>query len=121
MTSLCDDEDFAVPGYCPGCGTQALQLRGGKLLCEHRDCPTPDAAAKILSDPEIEHIVVVEDASWNMKHPLRERINDELLDCAVARMLRGMFEFGPVPVPDPGTYRVTPSGDDKKPWKWETL
>jgi hypothetical protein len=75
-----------VDGFCPACGRKGLNLRaGGLLVCVHPDCSAPDTAAKILSDPEIHHIVRFGDgdATFNAQHPLRERAGRSLLDCKI--------------------------------------
>lgn len=118
----------AVRGNCPVCGkaqliTQELSTPDGVVAyiwCANNFCARQNAVNEILSDPETEHIVTLEDDSWNMKHPLRERLDDELLHCAVAEALRNIYEYD-VPIPENGTYRVIPSNDDTKPWKWEKL
>lgn len=75
-----------IQGYCPACGNKSLHTysHDGFVICMHPDCPDQDAAGKILSDPEIHHIVRFdEDGYFNAKHPLRERIDGDLLDCTI--------------------------------------
>lgn len=113
-------------GHCPVCGeselvTQDLSTPDGLVAyvwCDNKFCARQNAVNEILSDPETEHIVTLTDDGWSMKHPLRERLDDELLDCLVARKIRQAFELGG-PVPEPGTYRVVPSTNDREPWEWE--
>lgn len=71
--------------FCPACGDDNLRRKqDGRLVCTHPRCPDIDAAHKVLSDSEIHHIVRFdEDGYYNAKHPLRERIGDELLTCAI--------------------------------------
>lgn len=74
---------------CPACGSTlyvdvpigVLQV---DLICRNKNCPQPDAATKILSDPEIEHIVRFDEQGYfNAQHPLRERADGALLDCVI--------------------------------------
>lgn len=73
--------------YCPACGAQQLNAGNGgtSFTCMNREtCPDRYAAAKVLADPETEHVVRFDAAGYfNAKHPLRERIGDALLDCAI--------------------------------------
>lgn len=71
-----------VEGHCPMCGGK-LGLVGNALACIGVDCPRPTAAAEILADTEIEHILVLEVASFSLRHPLRERLDSVLLTCEV--------------------------------------
>ena len=102
-----------VAGFCPACGGQLDVTSAGVIICRKHGCPDPAAAAKILADTEREHIVVVaEDGGWSCKHPLRERIGDELLGC---ELWQQMADGRPLPV---GRYRVQVSEDG---WEWEAL
>lgn len=82
---------IAVDGFCPVCGKRSLDvevslLRGPTptLQCSYPDCPDPLGITKILADPEIHHIVRFDEHGFfNVKHPLRERISGELLDCTI--------------------------------------
>jgi hypothetical protein len=54
------------------------------LQCMNGECPNPSAAQQLLSDNETEHIVRFNERGFfNVKHPLRERIDGELLDCPI--------------------------------------
>jgi hypothetical protein len=73
-------------GFCPmGCGeTLAVTYVGEgrpEITCRHVLCPCPDAVARILADPETEHIVDLQPDGYSVKHPLAERLNDYLLHC----------------------------------------
>ena len=76
-----------IDGYCPvGCGRtlRAEENRAvNRVICWAPACPDPTAAQKILQDPETEHIVRFSFHSdgFSIRHPLRERLNDELLYC----------------------------------------
>lgn len=91
-----------MAGYCPACGAWSLtRTDDGVLRCMVFECPDRDAAAKILSDPEVHHVVVFTKTGYTIRHPLRERIDDALLDC---QLHVACGQHGP---PDgPGKYRV---------------
>lgn len=99
-----------VKGYCPmGCGAGTLALRpGGEVYCAALSCPDPDAVAKILDNPETEHVVTIREDSFSVKHPLRERVDDDLFDCRLFEELR---DFGGPPA-EPGVYRATRHAPD---------
>ena len=109
-----------VAGYCPmGCG-QTLRLDvDSYVACSSWDCPDPLAVYSILTDPETEHIVTFYAETFTVKHPLRERVDDELLDCELGTYLEGLA--GP-PV-SPGRYRVRSiwRGASLNPWVFERL
>jgi hypothetical protein len=92
--------------YCPmGCGnTLHVMVGGGSggLTCLARNCPDKNAAQKILSDGETEHVVVYKGGTYVVRHPLRERIGDALVECEVAA---AVFRFGDHPRED-GRYRA---------------
>lgn len=92
-----------VEGYCPACGAHSLMLAsGGHVTCGALRCPDPCAADTILSEQETEHIVVFTAEGFTVKHPLRERVNDELLTCELHLHIANLD--GPPSVP--GTYRA---------------
>jgi hypothetical protein len=74
-----------IKGYCPVCGHPDPEVGvDAWLRCTNPDCPNPEGIAEILLDNEIHHIVrFADDGVFNVKHPLRERIASELLDCHV--------------------------------------
>jgi Family of unknown function (DUF6085) len=110
-----------VYGYCPmGCGESLFLATSGFVECVKLDCPNPVAVSQVLQERETEHLVTFDEDGWQAKHPLRERIRDELLSCpigdAVAIMLKG----------DPGlevlgTYRVAPSPIGPGGWGWKQV
>jgi hypothetical protein len=78
-----DPYDYPVEGYCPACGSEDLYLSFSRPTCFKKGCPDSDAAAKILDDPEIEHIVRFQPGCFNVQHPIRERNDGQLLDCEI--------------------------------------
>lgn len=92
-----------VAGYCPACGTSSLFLgSGGWVTCSLDKCPNPTAAADVLDEPEIEHIVELGEATFSIQHPLRERLNGLLFRCDLHERLSACDG----PPAKPGTYRV---------------
>ncbi len=88
--------------HCPmGCGATVV-LDCGTLRCDDDDCPRLRAAGEILADAEHDHIVELGERSFNVKHPLRERLDDALLGCDLGEWLRG--HSGPPALP--GRYRA---------------
>lgn len=99
-----------MKGFCPNCGQRTLVAKWGmvgeaELACTNLGCDDLAAASKIIGECETEHIVMCFEETYTIKHPLRERINDELYDCTIAAAFRD--EWGP-PREGPGLYRVTP-------------
>lgn len=92
-----------IPGvYCPACGQQKLHLMQADVIyCLALGCPDPDAAQKVLSDPETRDVVEFTDEDFRILHPLRERIGGVLFDCPVHRACQAVD--GP---PAPGRYRA---------------
>lgn len=90
-----------VRGYCPmGCG-QSLILEGARVRCEDFACSNPEAVQRILDNPETEHIVRISLGDVSVKHPLRERVEDDLFECPIFHTVtREAYAY------DPGTYRV---------------
>jgi hypothetical protein len=112
-----------VAGYCPmGCGETLFLGSGGYVTCSFTGCPRPDAAAGVLNDREAHHTVRLDEAGFTIRHPLRERLDDELMRCSLHRWIarlnkpRGGVGFG--------MYRVrTPVVGSSKwadaVWEWE--
>jgi Family of unknown function (DUF6085) len=102
-----------VNGFCPECGTPALRVSdGGDVYCTWSSCPRPNAAGQILRDSEIQHVVQLGERTFNLLHPLRERLGDRLLTC---NLLDWIAEQ-PTPPYDPGRYRVTGDGSTEQMW-----
>lgn len=106
----------AVQGHCPVCGGCSLFLaEGGHVTCSRLECPRPTAVDELLANRETDHVVVLQPKTFTVRHPLRERLDDELLTCDVHQRIRGLDG----PPRQPGTYRVTvlPGGS----WMWEEI
>jgi hypothetical protein len=116
-------DDREVQGYCPmGCGPTLHLTRGGTIACRHSCCPRRYAAAEVLYDQETEHIIVFGETGFTVRHPLRERLGDALMDCELHKDIAAMA--GP-PVP-PGTYRARwtdydPAVPGYGRWTWEEI
>jgi hypothetical protein len=109
-------EDRRVRGHCPmGCGETLFLGSGGYVTCSLIGCPEPDAASTLLEDPEHEHIVEMDADVFTVRHPLRERLRDELMTCGLHRWIAG--QAGPPFAP--GRYRV--HMDDGLPGRWLPL
>lgn len=97
--------------YCPACGQHSLFLLHGQgnIYCKSPgDCPDREAAQKILGDQETEHVIVYRDGTYVVRHPLRERIGDALVECELAA---AVFRLGDHP--QDGRYRMWFDEDDK--------
>jgi len=103
-----------------GCGETLILGEGGFVVCGHLDCADPEAVTMILTDRETEHRVRWDaDAGFSIRHPLRERTNDELLTCALHSYCVDIDTSGGPPVA-PALYRVTWS-DERARWEWEKI
>ena len=96
-----------VAGHCPMCGHDLMLNAALQIECRNIECPDEDAVHKLLQDTERTHIVTVEDDRFHVKHPLRERINDEILTCTIHERLTTLPKQ-----PKPGSYRVSPIDPD---------
>lgn len=107
--------DRTVAGHCPmGCGQTLYVGSGGHITCARIDCPDPCAVDRILFDAETEHVVEFGAGSFTIRHPLRERLGDALMQCALHDHVTGLD--GP-PV-EPGRYRARVHDGM---WTWEEL
>lgn len=74
-----------IEGFCPmGCGPtlRAEETRAvNKIVCWHENCPEPLAAQRILNDEETEHVIRFSGSGFTIRHPLRERLDDGLMNC----------------------------------------
>jgi hypothetical protein len=103
-----------VQGHCPACGRSSLFLgAGGRVTCAILTCPRPSAVDEILADREVEHVVELTGTGFTVRHPLRERLDDALMDCDLHTRIAA--SAGP-PV-TPGRYRVRVPGVGG--WVWE--
>lgn len=92
-----------VQGFCPmGCGPTLFLGSGGYVTCRHLECPEPAAVSDILGDRETQHIVEFGETAFTVRHPLRERLRDELLQCELHTFIADL----PGPPVRPGTYRA---------------
>ena len=92
-----------IAGYCPACGGSSLFVaEGGYITCSRADCPEPTAVADILDDRETEHLVDLTEDNFTVRHPLRERLRDELLRCDLHHYLTSLSG----PPRAPGCYRA---------------
>ena len=106
---------MTVAGYCPmGCGSTLFVAAGGYVTCSYPPCPRPDAVADLLADRETGHVVRIGPDEFTVRHPLRERLGDELMRCRLHTEIAA--SDGPPVVP--GRYRVTQAGDR---WVWQRL
>lgn len=70
---------------CPMCGRGLAYAKDyGELTCVGTDCPRPTAAAELLSEGETEHLVTLSTNGYSVKHPIRERLDNQLLSCDLA-------------------------------------
>ena len=91
-----------IAGYCPfGCGQTLSRSDDGYVICGYGPCPHPDAVARLLEDQETEHVVVFGPDVFTTLHPLRERLSDALMRCALHEWIAARD----LPFP-PGRYRV---------------
>lgn len=106
-----------VAGYCPACGGNSLFLgSGGYVTCSRLDCPNPTAASDIIADRETEHIVTLTGGEFTIRHPLIERLGNDLASCQLHLQLKTMGG----PPRQPGRYRVY-MGADLYAHAWERL
>lgn len=93
----------SIAGYCPmGCGQTLFLADGGHVTCSYVTCPNPTGVDDLLHNREVEHVVNFTGSGFTIKHPLRERLSDELLNCELHETLSS-YDGPPV---KPGRYRV---------------
>jgi hypothetical protein len=95
-----------------GCGQTLFAAAGGFITCSKLTCPRPDAVAVLLDDAETEHIVELRKGDFTVRHPMRERLADELMNCKLHAYIAGL-DGPPAKV---GRYRVTSNGLG---WRWD--
>lgn len=105
-----------VAGYCPmGCGqTLTRRAHDGAILCGNPGCARPDAVDTIVGEQETEHIVQFDPVGFTIRHPLRERLDDDLMQCELHRYCSRLD--GP-PRDGTGRYQATTVG----PGSWTFL
>lgn len=107
-----------VSGYCPmGCGETLFVGSGGYVTCSYIPCPRPDAVATLLADAETEHIVELRKREFTVKHPMRERLDDALMDCQLHAEIAAIAAMSGPPA-KPGRYRVTNAPEGRS---WQAL
>lgn len=122
-----------LSGHCPACGREDLVVISDaatpQVHCNSGICPDNFAASRVLQDDQIHHVVRFDDEGrFSVKHPLRERINSELLDCTVHHVVieqvndgliipQGTYELRPIP------FIASPNGGvpQEADWEWEAL
>lgn len=105
-----------INGHCPmGCGETLFVGKDGYLTCSKLKCPRPTAADELLADRETEHVVEFGETGFTVRHPLRERLDDELMRCQLHEHIAALT--GP-PV-KPGRYRARVRADVG--WTWEPI
>lgn len=78
----------AVRGFCPmGCGSTLMLTAAGEIRCWEFHCPNKAAAGQILADSETDHVVSIAGEGFTVRHPLRERLADQLLHCDLSAKL----------------------------------
>lgn len=78
-------KEVKVWGFCPyGCG-QTLIVRSdtGIIKCQKDDCPNAASVTALLIRAIPEHIVNFKDGGFSLKHPLKERVDDNLFECSI--------------------------------------
>jgi hypothetical protein len=95
-----------IHGICPSCGERKLFAGSGTgtLQCLNGECKRPEAANEILNDPIRDHLLVLNDRSWTVMHPLIERLDNKMLDCQMGDRVTHLMET--VILVDHGVYRV---------------
>jgi hypothetical protein len=116
VTRKMQEEHGKVVGYCPmGCGQTLFLGAGGHVTCSFVGCPEPSVVDDILDQDakEKDHIAEIRNGIVTIRHPLFERVNDELMDCRLLHWINERAEGLP-PIAD-GTYRFVYDVDD---FKW---
>lgn len=111
-------DDHSIPGYCPmGCGQTLFRASGGYVTCSYIGCANPSAVSDILEDRETEHLVDITDAGFIVRHPLRERMGDDIMTCRLTDYMHAQDG----PPPKPGRYRVYQTGQYGESYAFETV
>lgn len=75
------------------------------MRCFNVECPDKIAAAKVLMEgQDRHHMVRVNRGSWTLKHPIYERLGDQLFSCGVANQVVDWLDNNPEVLE--GLYRV---------------
>jgi hypothetical protein len=111
-----------LDGYCPvGCGptlvigiADPISHDTGRVVCGSPSCPRPGAAGELLADQETEHIVFLGEDDFTLRHPLRERLDDDLMTCELHLLMAKKVLTDVAP----GKYRVIAR---EPTWIWERV
>lgn len=97
-----------VQGVCPmGCGETLFLGHHGHVTCGFLDCPRPSAINEIITNPETHHVVAITDGGFTIKHPLAERIEDDLFRCKLHQALSDFEDIAETTASwSPGLYRL---------------
>jgi hypothetical protein len=97
-----DAATFDLAIACPACGQHHLVADDlGNVICMNEACDRPTAVHDLLEDPELGHIVAVDrEGSFTVRHPLNERLQDDLFSCDLLAHLNSLS----LPMPA-GVYR----------------
>ncbi len=108
-----------VAGSCPACGRGALVLSpAGEVTCTHLGCNDPGIVARLLSDPDQRsHIVTLWPGTFALRHPLAERLDDELAECPLHTWLQSLSG----PPARSGRYRAMPGAPGGPAWHLERI
>jgi len=99
-----------VAGRCPmGCGEYLVLGAGGRIVCSWPHCLRSAAVDELLEDKETEHLVVFHERNFTVRHPLRERLDDQLLTCDVHAQCE-IFDLADNPL---GSYRFFEDGQSE--------
>ncbi len=104
-----------VQGFCPmGCGRTLFLGAGGHVTCAYLPCPRPGAVDEILATRESEHLVTFGPEGFSILHPLKERLDEDLLECALHEYLSSLSG----PPFQLGRYRAVKGDQD---WLWQEV
>jgi hypothetical protein len=106
-----------VRGYCPmGCGETLFLGDGGHVTCSLIGCPRQGAVDELLSERDAGHVVRIGEETFDVQHPLRERLEGGLFACELHAWLSSL---GGPPVP-PGRYDAAPAPNGRS-WRLRPL
>lgn len=111
-----------VKGRCPmGCGETLYLAVKGIVECSSATCDEPGAVTALLLGGETEHLVQFDEDDFSCLHPLRERLDHQLLTCGISDAVKIMIDHKVPHRQGLGTYRVMPSPIGPGRWSWERL
>lgn len=116
IKAAAEGEAWPVAGFCPmGCGQTLACTSAGAITCHHPDCTRPRALTELLAVDEPDHTVWFDTDSFTVLHPLRERLDNRLVTCALHAHCAAL----PGPPADPGRYRAWTAASGH--WRFEHL